>query len=251
MSDWALDDVSGAGRALVCRPLREAGLPHLFTLRPGGDPAIPPAFDPPEPHAGRAGLPPRIVRPHQVHGAGVGRPAAVGSATDPREADAVVVGEPGVSAAVATADCLAAILFAPRSRAFALVHAGWRGTLAGALPAAIAALEHESGEEAASFLLAMGPAIGRCCFEVGPEVREAFDRAFDGAGGTLCGRSASGGITLDLLEANRRLALGRGVRDSSILAAGICTVCRRDLCWSHRAEGGRAGRMWAIAGIPG
>ncbi|MFQ5927676.1 MAG: polyphenol oxidase family protein, partial [Terriglobia bacterium] len=68
--------------------------------------------------------------------------------------------------------------------------------------------------------------------------------------------SSTGGSTgaatrwfLDLVEANRRQLRSAGLRAGNITAVGLCTACRTDLFFSHRAEAGRTGRQMALIGI--
>ena len=89
---------------------------------------------------------------------------------------------PGVALGVFVADCIPVLIADPRTGAVAAVHAGWRGTVAGVVPAAVRALARPSSARAPDDLrVAMGPAIGPCCFEVGAEVVAAFARRCSGA----------------------------------------------------------------------
>lgn len=243
MEGWSIVERAGGGRHLACRALDRAGLIHAFTLRPAaGGPA-----DPLE------GLFPgrEVVRPRQVHGATVAVPAGGGSATLPPEADAVVVDRPGRAAAVATADCVGAVLAAPGTGCFAVIHAGWRGILAGVLPAAVARLAKASGARPPAMVLATGPSARGCCYQVGPEVEEPFRRLFAGAPGgeRIFGRRGGRG-TVDPAEAAAAQAREAGIPGAAIHDAGICTMCRPDLCWSYRIQGAGAGRMLAAALSP-
>jgi copper oxidase (laccase) domain-containing protein len=95
----------------------------------------------------------------------------------------------------------------------------------------------------------MGPAIGGCCYEVGEDVVVPFRSVFHepGEADRIFG-SRAGRTTIDLAAANAALAARSGLAPERIHAAAICTSCRRDLCWSYRAEGRGTGRMWTIAG---
>lgn len=247
MSTWERRQTREGDRYLVCTPLEREGLRHAFTLRPSGSsPREPSSRALPGEVLRDIGLPPSPVATLvQVHGSTVS--LAAGGSAVPREADAVVISSG--TAAIATADCVGAILHEPRSRATAVVHAGWRGTITGVLGAAIARLGSHSGEPPSSFLLAMGPAIGGCCYEVGEDVATPFAALFGAPqeAARIFG-SRAGKTTIDLAAANAALALRSGLAPERIHVAGICTSCRRDLCWSYRAEGKGAGRMWAIAG---
>jgi YfiH family protein len=102
----------------------------------------------------------------QVHGAAVAeavRPGNLG------EADALYVETPGLALTVATADCLPIVIAGEGCAA--IVHAGWRGLAAGVIPATLDTLRRRGLEPARA---AVGPCIGPCCYEVGPEVRDRF-----------------------------------------------------------------------------
>jgi YfiH family protein len=142
------------------------------------------------------------------------------------EADGHVVREPGLSPLVFVADCLPVALHGPGG--LALVHAGRRGLAGGILGAAAKAVQATSA--------AIGPGIGRCCYEVGGEVLEAFA---DLGGGVAEGRM------LDLPEVARRRLLEAGVEQ--IDSAGLCTSCEQGLFFSHRRDHGRTGRQAGIA----
>ena len=153
----------------------------------------------------------------QVHGTAIARvragddPAALAQV----EADGICSDSPGLAVGVFVADCVPALVVDPRTGAFAAVHAGWRGTVAGVLPAAVRALETEFGAHAGDLRVALGPAIGPCCFEVGPEVVAAFEALFPDArarGIVLPSpRGAAGKANVDLKAANRLLLERAGV----------------------------------------
>lgn len=250
MTRWNMHEPGAGSRYLTCEALERIRLSHAFTLRPAGAEEGEPGREIPAGALRELRLPREIPlsRPVQVHGARVSRPD--GEETSPREADAVLVERPPGAAAVATADCVGAILASEGARAFAVIHSGWRGTLAGALMESIRALARCPGASPDRMILAMGPAIGGCCYEVGPEVIDRFDRLFpEGRPPGLIGRRGDR-PTVDLVAANRALAVRCGIPGSRIHAAGICTACRGDICWSYRALGRKAGRQWALAGLP-
>jgi YfiH family protein len=231
---------AGAGRHLRLALLdRIPGLAHGFTVR-GSDPleAIRIA-------AGRT-LPLATVR--QVHGAEV----RVLSETEPLWAeaperprgDALVTRRSDTAIGVATADCVPILLCDPVRRFLAAVHAGWRGTVAGVLTAALRSLR-EVGAPSEGLTIGFGPAIGPCCFEVGDEVLEALRRIDAGAEAFI--RPGRPRAHVDLVEANRRQALASGIRPERIAAAGRCTVCEPSLLESYRRSGGAPGRMIGFA----
>ncbi len=168
----------------------------------------------------------------------------------PPRADAIVTAVPDVPLVMRFADCVPIILADPVRRVIGLAHAGWRGTLAGAASAAVAAMTTAFGSHPSDIVAGIGPSIGPCCYEVGPEVVEAF-AAWDGIGQEVIvpPGGAGKGAHLDLWLANRR-DLGRaGV--THIEAANLCTACHNDDFYSHRREHGRTGRFGVIITLRG
>ena len=212
------------------------GLCHAFTLRGSEPPAV--LGDIAGPH-----LP--IHSLQQVHGAIVrvigDEPPAVGDRRD--LGDALTTNRRGIAIAVRVADCVPLLICHEPSGAIAAVHAGWRGTVAGVLPAAIGALGETYGADPAGLKIAIGPCIGPCCFEVGPEVVEMFLASHPRLGSCI---RDDRGTRIDLIAANRLQALEAGVAEAGIEELPGCTVCRSDLFESHRRDGQRAGRMLGL-----
>jgi YfiH family protein len=152
--------------------------------------------------------------------------AAPGTAL--QEVDGHVVRRPGLAPLVLTADCLPVALAGPGG--VAMLHCGWRGLAAGIVARGALAVEATSA--------AIGPGIGSCCYEVGPEVLEAF---------ADLGEGIADGRMLDLPEVARRLLARAGVE--RVESAGLCTFCEAELFFSHRRDEGRTGRMGNLAWI--
>ena len=235
---------SGPARRIEVPILSEVeGLAHLFTVR--GSAA-------PEALAAALGRPAPIRSLRQVHGAGVsvvdGRSTSAAGACEPAspaapEGDALVVAEPGLAVGVWVADCVPVLICDETTRTAAAVHAGWRGTVKGIVGAAIAVLRSRFGADPGNLRMAIGPCIGRCCFEVGDEVGEALLAAFPDAAACIVPGAKK---RIDLVEANRLQAQAAGVPAERIQAAGLCTMCRPDLLESYRRGRGSAGRMAGI-----
>jgi YfiH family protein len=181
------------------------------------------------------------ARLRQVHSAEV-RLASDATGTEPPAGDALVTARRGTAMAILTADCVPILVVAPESGGAAAVHAGWRGTLAGVLSAAIVRLMQETGADPASLVAGVGPAIRSCCYEVGEEVESAF-LARDPSAAACFRRATPGRPTLDLVAANAAQAARVGIAGPRFLDAGLCTRCRSDLFHSYRAEGPGAGRI--------
>jgi len=168
------------------------------------------------------------------------------------EADGIMTNRPGVLVGVQTADCIPVLVADPLKRAVGAFHAGWRGTVERIVELGVARMTAEFGSDPAALVAAIGPGIGPCCYTVGEEVRTRFQGNFRYADGLFSDGNAVGsdsGLRLDLIGANRRQLLDAGMKPGAISVVGGCTSCQPDLFYSHRASGGRAGRMMAVAGI--
>ena len=228
------------GKALRCRPL-EAVAPHLFTTR---QLELTAAED--WDRLARAIGASEVATLTQVHGRGV-VVARKGTPGRP-EGDVLIGADPDVALAVRAADCVPLLIADADSGRVAAVHAGWRGTAAGAATAAVEALAREFGSKPASLVAAIGPSIGACCYEVGSELVDAFaaaryeryliDRWFTAPRGR--------GLRLDVAGANRDQLILAGVLEQNIYLSGLCTAMHPDLLTSYRVEKEKAGR---IAGV--
>jgi len=210
---------------------------------------------------GLAGLPWATVR--QVHGASVAVAARDRFGQGPpeakpalAEADALVTAEGGVVLAVLAADCVPVLLADPAGRVVAAAHAGWKGLAAGVVEAAVAAFARAGGDPSAAVAL-VGPAVGPCCYEVGPEVLAAVGDRYPGA----VAATRDGRPSLDLAA-----AAAEGLRRSGlerVRGAGECTRDHPGRYFSHRRDGttgrqaglvalvpGRSGRPGARGGVP-
>lgn len=159
------------------------------------------------------------------------------------EGDGLVTDRPDVFLGVKTADCLPLLLVDTEHRAVSAVHAGWRGTVAGIAARAVEHLRTLYGSDPGSLEVAIGPGIGPCCFEVGPEVAVEFKSLFPDRG-DLDQRTR-----IDLVEANLRVLEQAGVQKPHVDAARLCTVCRPVEFHSYRRDRDQAGRMLSVVGI--
>jgi polyphenol oxidase len=182
----------------------------------------------------------RAVSLRQCHGSTVieaGSHAGSGylePATSWPEGDALVTAERGLPLVAHGADCLTAALVAAGGERLAVVHAGWRGLLAGVLEAAAARV-------GPGFAAVVGPGAGPCCYEVGDDV-----------GGQLQGRFGDDVVTdgrADLAACAQRALERAG--SAEVTLAGLCTICDAERFHSHRRDGAGSGRQAVIAYLEG
>lgn len=201
------------------------------------------------------------VDPESLVTAGQVHSDAVAVATSPgrhEKTDGLVTVARGLTLAVFCADCVPVWLLDPRLPAAGVVHAGWKGTLAGIAGRAVEIMVRKLGSRPRDLLAAVGPSIGPCCYEVGSEVVAPAARNF----GPDVVVDTGGRPHLDLWEANRHALVLAGVNPSRVYVSGFCTSCRADLFHSHRREVRRArqaaapetpvrsGRMAALIRLP-
>ncbi len=164
--------------------------------------------------ARRLGISDRWATLTQVHGSKV---VEVDRGGDQGEADAMFTSIPGLPLAIFTADCAGVVVQAPQ--AVGVAHAGWRGAASGVVEALITGMRHAGFEPVSA---AIGPALGPCCLEVGPEVIARF-----------------GGFTANTSWGSQSIDLGRAVEAQlggvEVWAAGRCTL--HESGWfSHRRD---------------
>jgi YfiH family protein len=192
---------------------------------------------------------------------------------DAAKADALITNEPGLLLIVQVADCVPILLADKKRRAIAAIHSGWRGTLQRIAEKALGRMQMEFGTRPRDVIAALGPGIGQCCFEVGPEVAAEYAAKFPEARNWFQGpfdslaredndpnwlpwltmrppghQPPSPRVHLDLIAANRSILSAVGVPSANIFSSGFCTACRRDLFFSFRRER-VTGRMLAAIGI--
>lgn len=226
------------------------GAQAVFTTRRGGVSHGPFASlnlglltddDPDRVHANRARLADRfgvrLAMCRQVHGTAIHDACEPTIGADGRAlvelplVDGQVTTAPGLATMVLVADCLPIALAAPG--AVAVLHAGWRGLAGGIVEAGIAELRARAGFEA-EVSAAIGPGVGGCCYEVGPEVHAAF------------GRTVHSRATIDLKAIARDELRAAGVEQ--VYDIGLCTMCSDpSLFFSHRRDAGVTGRQAGIA----
>lgn len=229
-----------------------AAADHFFTTRDllVDDRALVPAQAAEARLAGAIGVSPgHLLTLRQVHGAAVAvaRHGLIDVWTPP-EADALVTDDPAYAVAVRVADCAPVLIADGRRGVVAVVHAGWRGTMAGAAVAGVRGLIELFGSSPADLVAAIGPCLGPCCGEVGEEVVSAFRGAGHGeeAIDRWFVRQAGARPSLNLWRANRDQLEAAGVPPAHVHVAELCTRTHAEVFHSYRAAGRAAGRMYGV-----
>jgi YfiH family protein len=150
------------------------------------------------------------------------------------EGDALIAREQGDLIGVRTADCVPILIADSRTHAVAAVHAGWRGSAVRIVENTVARMRQRYHSRPEDLHAAIGPAIGGCCYEVGPDVARQF------------GTDTDVPVKIDLAAINARQLSEAGVRD--VWKSGRCTFCEAEHWFSYRREKEAAGRMVSFIG---
>ena len=215
------------------------GLVVFTTTRRLGMPAGP--FDPASLRhlVEQLGLRPKaVIGMEQVHGDTVRVVTRSQDSVLPA-CDGIMTNRSCVALAVRSADCLPIVAFDPATGVLGVAHAGWRGVKAG-LPVSLLEAMNASFACSDSVHVAIGPGIGRCCYEVGLDFEPWFSAYLE---------TRSGQRFLDLSAAAVSQMEEAGLSEDRIARAPWCTACASDHCHSHRRDGRSAGRMVTIAVI--
>lgn len=190
-----------------------------------------------------AGITSRVYLPVQKH---TGRVKILENDFKPEVADAILTERKGVLIGVQVADCVPILLYDKGKSAVGAVHAGWRGTAAGILKNTIKTMQEKYKSSAENILIAIGPSIRECCYNVGSEVKDAVCEA-TGEGGYY--HETDGKLFIDLSNANRIQALSSGVLEKNIWQSEECTFCNPEKFHSYRYAKDSAGRQGGFIGI--
>ena len=164
------------------------------------------------------------------------------SSSDELKYDAIITTRADLAICIKTADCVPVFIVDKVRKVVAAVHAGWKGTALEISAKVISLMQNQYGSQPADILAAIGPSIGKCCYEVDQATAEAFSKQNNSDLFLQHGKRKEKWM-LDLTEANRRQIMAMGVAESNIEAAGCCTNCNQDMFFSHRGSGGVTGRQ--------
>lgn len=256
-------------KVLVCRPLEEKGFVNGFSTRLGGISPFP------ENSLNLSGLDIdseenvaenrrrftdvfdgdfSIVSSWQTHSADVRIVKNLEDAKDANQkSDALISNLENVLIGVKTADCVPVLIGDTKTKSFAAVHAGWRGTSDSIVVNAIEKMRETYGTNAKDLICAIGAAASGKNYEVGQDVIDAFEEKFS-TGGKLFLKTREGHALVDLHLANKEQLLSCGAAPENIFTAPFCTIERTDLFFSYRVERklyGKTGRLLSVIGRAG
>jgi len=184
----------------------------------------------------------QVISPHQVHKNQVTQVSDQDGGHIIPETDALMTNEPGLAILMRFADCTPVLLYDPARQAIALAHAGWRGVASMIISETVHAMAAAFGTQAGDLWAGVGPAIGPEHYAVGPEVVQAVRATLPHGAQVVMQREDT--LYLDLAGAVIQQLRMAGV--TQIEASELCTACRTDEWYSHRAEKGHTGRFGVL-----
>lgn len=164
---------------------------------------------------------------------------------DYESVDGLITNVPGIPLMTFHADCLPLLFVDPVSNAIGLAHAGWKGTAHNMAGKMVEEMAYAYGTNPRDLLVGIGPSIRECCFIIRDDVRQVLlkELPFTEALIKVVGTNQ---WKVSLQKINVELLMKSGVNNKHIVDAGVCTCCRSDLLFSHRAQGNSRGTMAAL-----
>lgn len=163
---------------------------------------------------------------------------------DYNDVDGLVTDEKGLALFTFYADCVPLFFLDPKKQVIGVAHGGWRGTVGKIAKNMIETMKETYQSSPEDILVAVGPSVGSCCYEVGRDVYEQFNESFKEIS-TILKEKDKDKWTLDLWEANKIVIEESGVPLSNITMGKMCTSCNNHKFFSYRKEDGKTGRMSA------
>ncbi len=157
------------------------------------------------------------------------------------EADGMVTDKPNIPLVIFTADCVPIFFLEKKKKIIGIAHSGWKGSLKNISKQVIKIIVDMGGDKK-SIITALGPAIGKCCYEVKEDFTHKFDKKY------IDKRNKK--YYLDLYKINVDNLINEGILKENIFSSNFCTVCNNNLCFSYRKEG-ETGRMASVIMVSG
>lgn len=152
------------------------------------------------------------------------------------DTDALITNEPNLGIAVIFADCVPVLVYDPEKKVVAVIHAGWRGTVAKIVEKTIEKMVTVFECNPKNILAGIGPSISAEAYEVGKEVIDEVEKAFGTKKGLIINEQSNGKGHLNLWYANKQCLLNAGVLEKNIEIAEICTQKNADTFFSVRSQ---------------
>jgi len=169
------------------------------------------------------------------------------SKPDYPDCDGLITNKKDVAIGLNFADCVPIIFYDPIKNVVGSAHAGWRGTVAKIGPKTVERMVKEFGSNPEDIIALIGPAIGKCCFEVGDDVKEKLIKSIDVVGlenPTYFSDQCVENNHADLKQINKIQLLATGLKKIDVCE--YCTSCQSELFFSYRKENGNTARHSAV-----
>lgn len=192
-----------------------------------------------------------VVLSDQVHGTNIrvvtekDRGKGILVDNDIKDCDGLITNTKNVAIVTFYADCVPVFLFDPEKRVIGLAHSGWKGTLEQIAANAVNIMVTRFKCSPENIVSAIGPSIGKCCFEVGNEVKEKFINKISWSE-NFCTKKDEEKTYIDLQGIVKQTLINSGLRSENIFISNICTKCNKDMFFSHRGDMGKTGSLAAI-----
>lgn len=161
--------------------------------------------------------------------------------------DGLMTNETGIMLTIFTADCVPVLFYDPVTRSVAGAHAGWRGTAMGIVRRTVEEMTRQFGAKPRDIRAAIGPSIGKCCFETHDDVPQAMYQALGCAAQAYISPSGEK-YHVDLKGINAHWLRKAGLEWIDV--SEDCTACQPERFWSHRVTCGQRGAQAAVIGLP-
>lgn len=159
--------------------------------------------------------------------------------------DAMITDIPNICLMVLQADCVPILFFDVKKRVIGVAHAGWRGTVSMVAQNTVKVLQETFHCSPQDILVGIGPSVGPCCYEIGPETIVLVEKAFHSEEGYINNRTPDGKGCFNLWEANKTQLVQMGIPERNIEVAQICTRCNHTVFFSYRHQNTETGRFGA------
>ncbi|PKM50748.1 MAG: peptidoglycan editing factor PgeF [Firmicutes bacterium HGW-Firmicutes-7] len=164
--------------------------------------------------------------------------------------DGLITNEKNVALVTSYADCVPLFFLDPVNKVIALTHAGWRGTVKKIGAKTVQMMGAHFGSKPEELLIAIGPSIGACCFEVSEDVKIEVEKMFNhDIIDKIVKKHQKNKYMVDLWTANEEVLLEVGIKKEHIQKTDICTMCHKEVLFSHRGTDGKRGSMVAIMAL--
>lgn len=163
--------------------------------------------------------------------------------------DALVTNEKGVVLVTFYADCVPIFMVDTVNKAIGIAHSGWKGTVKEIGAKTVDKMNKEYGTNPKDLIVGIAPSISKCCFQVGKEVVDIFEKEIPFSKEYIFNDSIKDKYKIDLQSIIKKTLINKGVLENNIEISNLCTMCNKDIFFSHRAMGDKRGSLAGIISL--